>query len=174
MPKPKPHSSLSHLTPIDLAWIAGLLEGEGYFCINRDGRGLTRGATLQAGCGMTDRDVIHRLHRLIGVGHISIEKTTNKPVYRWRCNNTSAYALMILLQPSMGQRRQKTIRHLIKWYATKLQALPKYKIRHLPSGRIEEPYVLKDWCQDRGIPFHALKGTLCRGRQPIDGYVREQ
>jgi len=166
--KPQP-STLEQPAPIDLAWLVGLLEGEGYFCILRG-----RSETLLIGCGMTDRDVIERLQRVSKTGHVSVEKTATKSVYRWKCSNADAYALMKMLRPHMGQRRSKMITMLIKKYERKLQQLPRYVVRHLPTECVEEPYELKAWCRERGVPLNALNETLYRERQPIDGYVREQ
>jgi hypothetical protein len=174
--KPKP-ASLKRIAPLDLAWIAGLLEGEGYFCVLSASRGCGKNETLLVGCGMTDMDVIYKLQRVVGAGHVSIQVGLGKTIYRWKLSNSDACALMTLLLPMMGRRRSVKIRELMAWYERKLAILPTYRIRNIRTGKVETPYELKAWCKSHGIPRFALDDTMRGGRgrrEHAYGYVREQ
>lgn len=49
------------MTPEEVAWVAGLLEGEGYFSISS-----ARHRQARVVCSMTDEDVVRKLHVLAG------------------------------------------------------------------------------------------------------------
>lgn len=148
-------ANLKRIADLDLAWLAGLLEGEGYFCVLHN----NHSDTLNIGCGMTDRDVIKHLLDVVGAGKVSSEKGQGKGykrVYRWTLTNSNAFALMELLS-----------------------RLPVYRIRSIYTGIVETPYVLRTWCKERGISRDVLDATM-RGRrgrkqrEHVNGYVREQ
>jgi hypothetical protein len=107
----------------NLAWVAGVLEGEGSFLLRQGRRPEVRAA-------MTDEDIIRRLHEVTGVGgaYGPFKKTFNgKPVKdSWVFsvqNQGEAYALMVALYPWMGQRRREQIRKAIvgwrEWATTR-------------------------------------------------------
>jgi hypothetical protein len=97
----------------NLAWVAGVLEGEGSFLLRQGRRPEVRAA-------MSDEDIIRRLHEVTGVGgaYGPFKKTFNgKPAKdSWVFsvqNQEEAYALMAALYPWMGKRRQEKIREVI-------------------------------------------------------------
>ncbi len=108
------------MTEVELAWLAGLLEGEGCFYLatrkNQDG---TPRPLLSVICSMTDEDVIRRMHDLIGFGNFhtrdrSHENPRYKKSYTWQ--SSDALLLMPLLHsllPLMGERRGAKIDELI-------------------------------------------------------------
>ena len=53
------------ISEIDLAWIAGLLDGEG--CFTKKSK---RGRTIMICCQMTDMDVLEKLKEKMGCGRI--------------------------------------------------------------------------------------------------------
>lgn len=66
--RPVPQIELRQMTETELAWVAGLIEGEGtFFCTKRRER---RYPVIAV--GMTDEDVIQKLYLLVGVGDIFI------------------------------------------------------------------------------------------------------
>lgn len=91
----------------DLLWIAGLLEGEGSFTVHKTG--------AQIQCQMTDKDVIHKLHAVTGVGQVNEPRlpTGNggtRPFWRWGVyRRLEVEALSTALYLYMGERRQKQI-----------------------------------------------------------------
>jgi len=117
------------LSPRNLSWFAGIMEGEGYFGIRKSG-GLTIEVT------MTDKDVIDRVASLFSFGTRS-EKTlpSGKIAYWWGVSKQSAAAgLMMTLYSLMGERRQKKIAEcLAHWKAT---PLPKSMWTSCKSGHL--------------------------------------
>lgn len=106
----------------DLAWLAGLLEGEGCFSLQH---------YIQVGAGwfalpsievkMTDRDVVQRAGYLLGGGQKRIrmirpQGASKKRSYTWRVNGQRAVYVMSLLLPNMGKRRARRIKQLVGRY----------------------------------------------------------
>ena len=96
------------MNQIEVAWLAGLLEGEGCFCIKSSG-----GAYINV--SMTDEDVVRRVHSLTGVGTVITHQRPNrKRVWTWRTGDREAVdQLAKTLLPHMGERRSAKIRDLI-------------------------------------------------------------
>jgi hypothetical protein len=107
-----------------LMWVAGLLEGEGHFGINRRkaGRGGRKKeyVQLRIECNMTDEDVIRKLHDWAGVGTVGGPYTARtqagtKPYWRFFVNRKAdAEALTRVLYPHLGLRRQARIREVFE------------------------------------------------------------
>lgn len=96
------------LSPTDLAWLAGLLEGEGCFSYRA-------GCTPTISVGMADRDVMDRVAVLMG-GHVLTAKKRqphHKTLYIVNLNGTRAHRLMRTLQPFMGERRAAKIGEIL-------------------------------------------------------------
>lgn len=107
------------MTDLDLAWLAGLLEGEGSFQ-----RGVPSKPTQpRVMLNMTDEDVVTRAARVMGV--VSVVRVRvqpgRKPVFQIALRGARAVALMQLLRPLMGQRRQRQIDEAVACY----RALPR-------------------------------------------------
>lgn len=96
---------------MSIEWLAGLLEGEG--CFGRYSAGPKqphlRYARIQL--GMTDEDVVRRVHEFTGVGHVYEPKQRPgcKRIWIWHARNHEAESLMQKLHPLMGLRRQAKI-----------------------------------------------------------------
>lgn len=101
----------------ELYWIAGLIEGEGYFGIRkRKGvEGTSYGFSITV--AMTDEDVINKLHRLVPLGSVCKENRITKGgknVWRWHLSNSSAVRdFLITIFPLMSSRRQDRIRKIL-------------------------------------------------------------
>lgn len=94
---------------VDLAWAAGLFEGEG--CINvyrQKGRKFIR-ITLSL-CS-TDRDVVERFAKIVGYKEVTeLKRYTkkNKIVYRWQTAHTEHVKRILReLMPYFGKRRTR-------------------------------------------------------------------
>lgn len=109
--------ALPDITPLDLAWLAGILEGEGSFIVNSRTRTPKNGepwkqVDVRVQINMTDEDVISRVAHLIGRNY----RTDATPVsrghkikYATEISGHRAVLLMQHLRPLMGRRRQKQI-----------------------------------------------------------------
>lgn len=104
-----------------LDWLAGLLEGEGCFSINKSYGGYVF-PCIQL--GMTDEDVVIRAGKLLGGNGKVREYRSRYPgaklVYKYRVAGKRAAELMKVLLPRMGDRRQVRIQEVLKTCGYKL------------------------------------------------------
>ena len=95
----------------DIHWLAGLMEGEGCFTIQRTGKGYI---PLLVVLAMTDIDVVERAAQMIGVRVRMYQRTSKgKPIYRIQLHGPRAVQWMMTLYGLMGQRRRLRIRELL-------------------------------------------------------------
>lgn len=98
----------------DIHWLAGLYEGEGCFSVDK-------GRYPRMYLRMTDRDVVERAGRILGIGSINKAKPGplgKKSTWCYQINAESA-GVMMMLYPLMGERRQGRIREVLAiWRAT--------------------------------------------------------
>jgi len=104
----------------NLAYLAGLLEGEGSFIFNSKQR-------LIVQAQMTDEDAIQKLADLSGMGrcngpyvnkHLTMNGNLRKKSWLWQVEGERAYALMVALYPWMCKRRKEKILQAISdWIA---------------------------------------------------------
>lgn len=98
---------MNRINPIDVGWIAGIIEGEGWFVKNPK--------SLRVSVAMTDYDTIERIHRLTGIGQLNERKfKKKKDQLRW---DVGVYgdieALLNLILPLMSARRSGQIREVL-------------------------------------------------------------
>lgn len=115
------------LSPVDLAWVAGLLEGEGFFTIAKPhymDNGKLRGrGQVGIGCGMTDEDVILKLRAITGVGIIFQDRRSgrnpkHKQLHTWRLSKRADVEYLLpRLRPLMGRRRGERIDEMLAYLA---------------------------------------------------------
>jgi len=92
-----------------LAWLAGLLEGEGCFTAG------VASPSARIVLHMADRDVVERAARLLG-GEVSLLRPAtekHKAMWRTEVGSVAAREAMELLLPLMGERRSSRIRELL-------------------------------------------------------------
>lgn len=109
------------LDPIDLAWLSGLLEGEGYFgLVYRTVKG-HRYRYARVGVAMTDRDVVERAAHYFNRKMLSVKpsKPGGRPQFRAVILGTQAVALMKVLHPHMGERRRTQIEEVLHFEAAR-------------------------------------------------------
>lgn len=92
------------MTESELAWIAGLFEGEG--CFNFVKKSKKKRLAIR----MTDFDILKRLHYLTPgsclTGPYSDKRGRRKPIWTWQLNRAKElYDLVLALRPWMGERR---------------------------------------------------------------------
>ena len=114
-----PHS----WTRENIAWMAGIFEGEGYVQgrphtnVRSDGRSFTS-VGLRLAISMTDEDVVRHFHQLATVGtvrgpRVSPSALRFKPLFDYTAYGIDAYALMMALFSYLGTRRQEQVRSAI-------------------------------------------------------------
>lgn len=101
----------------ELNWLAGLLEGEGCFSI----RDTLRNKGLGVSCSMTDKDVIDKIHSLVGFGSIftvSSRQINHQIQYKWNSSKRNDVVWLIeQLLPFMGERRSNKIQEMLKFHS---------------------------------------------------------
>ena len=91
-------------------WLAGLLEGEGYFT-------LKRGKYPFVQVVSTDKDVVDRVACLVGFGSTRgpyYKKNPNtKGYYQWQIQGDLAVEVMLTIYDLMMNRRKETILYIL-------------------------------------------------------------
>jgi LAGLIDADG endonuclease len=107
----RPSASLRAMAELELAWLAGLLEGEGAFMLQHVPASSTQRARLRVKIAlhMTDRDVVERVASIVGLGNVTWrcrQQEHHKDTYFWQVSSlANVVQLMKLLRPYMGERR---------------------------------------------------------------------
>src|ERR1700679_2626097 len=103
------------VSEIEIAWLAGLLEGEGNFGFNWNA--IRSGKSPRIRISMTDEDILQRVADLIGritgnyprVRGRSVLTGNKQPAYEVCTYGANANTIMRLIVGYMGQRRRKKI-----------------------------------------------------------------
>ncbi len=96
------------MSDLELAWLAGLLEGEGCFSLHR--------RSPEIRLQMTDRDVVERVALLFGGRRVTAGKPRNwgkQTVFTTSTQGDSAVQIMRAIRPHMGERRGARIDELL-------------------------------------------------------------
>ena len=126
-------TGFSNSDEIRTAWIAGVIEGEGWFGIVGDSRPKIQVTS-------TDQDVILRLREWSGIGNVTgpYQRLERKPTWRWVVSaREDAGPFMEKILPFLLQRRAETARRIIglwKQAAPKRGTEPTCKHGHPFSG----------------------------------------
>ena len=135
----------------DLAYIAGLFDGEGSVFFKRatekkkkhDGKGyrLSNSMRINMEITMTDKSVIYWVHEVLGCGTVTrkqrkgLRKDGTKYLmqWRWRCTFREAYYVCCLIWPWSHTKLHK-IQEIIEHYAAqnldnKIISLDEYKMK---------------------------------------------
>src|SRR3989442_1732658 len=103
----------------DLYWLAGLMEGEGWFTLDKK-NGRPGRDSIRIGLTMTDEDVVRRAADIAQMGHVTgphDKGPGNKPQWLWRVGRQSdVRSLMADLYPLLGKRRQERCRFLLTYW----------------------------------------------------------
>jgi hypothetical protein len=119
------HGHFEHLSETDIAWIAGLLEGEGSFMkpAKNDPYGMPR-IQIQ----MTDHDVIEKIAKMFGVVAYKVknpryEQNGWKTPYMAFIRGSRAAEMMNIVKPYMGTRRLSQIDSALESYQMALMSV---------------------------------------------------
>ena len=95
------------MTNTQLAWAAGLFEGEGSISLKKS----TPGRSITLSVAMTDVDVLQRFNSIFP-GHLTLKnKGANNPahykqMWEWRLHKIAdCYAMLLSMLPYFGERR---------------------------------------------------------------------
>ena len=104
----------------NIAWLAGLIEGEGSF-IRRKREDYTHNRSWIFSLEMTDKDVVEKARDVWGYGSVRRIPARQRPhafgtkdIYVWRFEQkTQLYALGIAIYEFMGERRKSIIKNML-------------------------------------------------------------
>lgn len=118
----------------EIAWAAGLFEGEGTWGVYHRSRGPS--LVIQAALGMTDRDVVETFCRIVGMGTVKVrdkQRGNRKTVYVWSCGEAaSVRALVEMFRPWLGERRMERGEEILRLGAD-IRVHNRYRT-HCPKG----------------------------------------
>lgn len=119
------------ITQVQISWIAGILEGEGYFTFTKD--------SAMIRLSMTDVDIVTRIRDIIAPGRsigINYSKKftkkgiLEKPMYYFSVCGSQAIQWMMTIYPLMGIRRQQKIREILVIWKNRSITNPKHVYGH--------------------------------------------
>jgi hypothetical protein len=98
------------MSTADMAWVAGVLEGEGWFVRSPNNRRKkpSRLTTVKVGVNMNDDDVIRSLQEKTGIGRVTVRqfKDGKRPQWVWCVDNRQdVVALLYRMLPYLHERR---------------------------------------------------------------------
>jgi hypothetical protein len=97
--------------PCEIAWAAGIIEGEG--CLTRR---KSKPGCASLSVGMTDEDVVRRLHAVFGAGSVRgpLSRGSGKPFWVWHvAKRAHLLAILPVVYPYMGLRRRARIEEVL-------------------------------------------------------------
>lgn len=168
------YTATMNIDSTDLAWVAGLLEGEGSFTY----QGIGTKRNIAVLCHMTDRDVLERLQQKLGVGRLYGPYRNGKPDQGWKprymysARGKFAYDIMKAILPLMCARRSARIRELLTGYDSVESKV--YKFEHIESGRIETTTDKNAWLASHGVSEVGIWRTMVGQRKACRGWRRLQ
>lgn len=127
----------------DICWIAGLLEGEGYFGMRKSG-GYKGTPVIQL--QMTDRDIVSRASELFKsklYGPHGPYGAGKKKTWQTMTFGSNAVGWMMTIYQIMGERRRKKIDETLAIWRTMQTILPSRQ----PSCHPNRTYHAKDLCK---------------------------
>jgi hypothetical protein len=143
--------------PVKLAWVAGLLEGEGAFMVTSKESKVRPYPVFRISCNMCDGDVLEKLYKWVGFGRFSgpcvPKNVKHRPFWRFDVHRRDdVYKLCKAILPLMGARRSDRIRRVIAAYES--------------SGRIPWRHGTR-----AGYDDHACRCELCTASNAQRGRV---
>lgn len=104
---------------VEIAWAAGLFEGEGCITICNVKDRHHRLPLLRLQVQMTDSDVVERFARIVACGSVSPElrfgRPHHKPTYRWLVSSRAeCERLLLMFLPYFGERRLRRAHEMLE------------------------------------------------------------
>lgn len=144
------------VTTIEIAWLVGLMEGEGYFAHTSH--------SLAMRLAMNDEDVVRRAARLLrGPDYSPSARLLPSGKLSWYVdvNGKTAAQWMMTLYPLMGERRQAKIRASLALWRIQPGVGQYNRLRtHCKRGH--------EFTPENTRPYISRIGTLCRQCRECD------
>lgn len=140
------------ISSIKIAWIAGILEGEGCFGLQNHGK--TPNITLR----MTDYDTVYKARMILGGG--SKISQQSYPEMNWKTSYSCivigkrAIEWMMTIYKFMGKRRKEKIKEIINvWKSNYVNSA------FCKRGHIRTPYTTYTFIDSNG--YHVRQCKIC-------------
>lgn len=106
---------MNRMTKLQIAWVAGIMEGEGSFILKEASKFRRERNLPYVKVAMNDEDIIRRLHTFVGFGKVySGLNPSGTRYFVWQSTNRDlAPKFCRVLRPLMGARRQGQIDTLL-------------------------------------------------------------
>lgn len=149
-------------TDIEIAWVAGLLEGEGSFLTKSGGR-----YSAVVKCQMADKDVLDHLQRILDCGLIHACKTRNenhKPTWVWTVQGDQAVEVMASTLPFMFSRRTEQIEEALRVHLDRKKLVEDEKLKKILRNQlISQEYAEGELTyRDLGTKYGVSRETVRR------------
>ena len=110
---------MKQTTPEQVAWLAGIYEGEGSCAI-------TSGRAIRVEIVMTDEDTMQRVQSFTGLGSVRSlppRSENHKPAWRWSIGSADAVEFLQTIMPWLGSRRAERAQKAIEnWTSNRKQS----------------------------------------------------
>lgn len=141
---------------IDIAWAAGLFEGEG--CISRSAARTVRFQLKMQSC---DHDVIERFHQIVGLGQVYgplRRSLAYKPFWIWTTGRAGSVACVLeAFLPYLGKRRSEKA---VEAIAASKDVPPPYSLDEDAVRRIKLRAKLGLTQRELGLEFGVNRRTI--------------
>lgn len=166
-------------TPEQIAWFAGLFEGEGTLYKRIDNRPGRHSTTWHLSLAMSDDDIIQHIQSIFGgntyCANLTKKKPTYKTMFQWSVGKTDLiFKIVSAIYPYMGQRRAAKMDEFLAFYANRPSrgegmkrrwAAPGYKdaIRQKLTAKWEDPKYREShiWCIEKAITMRHKGDQSC-------------
>lgn len=108
--------AIESATALEVAWLAGLLEGEGCFSLDRRLGGAPGRDSIRVRVQMTDKDIVKRAAEMINahsVYKLHDNRSNRKVLYSCGVSGAKAEKVMLAVRLYMGERRGAKIDELL-------------------------------------------------------------
>ena len=146
---------------VTLAWLAGLLEGEGYFTEFQRSPGFR--------VHMTDRDVVEQVCLVTHTTIVEelLVKAEWKPLYRATVYGERARSFMRLMYPYLGERRRQCVAELLSAHARYRSNLAKERDEHFNQRYDRESICLRWAARVKGESLVSVSKELGIGVESL-------
>lgn len=144
----------------DIAWLAGLLEGEGSFMKGPPSRPRLPIVILS----MTDEDVVLRASKMFGVGYIRSRRGEArgwKNSFITKVVGKRALLVMKAVYPHMGSRRKKQIEEAFQSYRKESNSKLSEEVAAEIRRRCLGPHNVSHLAKEFGVSRAAIRNVRC-------------
>jgi hypothetical protein len=110
-------SKPNNLSPIDAAYLAGLIDGEGTVTLTRVHRNRQRG--LVVAISNTERDILDYVREVVGCGTISNKRRSqgnHTPSFVYHLSDRRALSLLEQISPFMKSHKESAVSACLKGF----------------------------------------------------------